>query len=101
MTKVSGKLMLSDTQKLNIQRASIQKKISAMRNDLRAAPVRAAIDPHGQLLKKLNQINSQLPQMTLLSELRDTGKLLKDFQKPIDKFLGKKSPFEKMPLNGV
>ena len=101
MTKVSGKLMLSDTQKLNIQRAAIQKKISAMRKNLRAAPVRAAVDPEGQLLKKLNQISGQLPQMTLMSEVRETGKLIKDFQKPLDKFLGKKSPFERMPLHGV
>ena len=101
MTKVSGKAMLNDTQKLNLKRAEIQKKISAMRRDLRAVPVRAAIDSDGQLLKKLNQISSQLPQMTLLSELRDTGKLLRDFQKPFDKFHGKKGPFERMPLHGV
>ena len=98
MTKVSAKDKLNDTHKLNIKKQEILQTISSMRQSLKIGWVRKAIDPEGQLLKRLNQTKKQLPHMTLMSEMRETDGLLKDFQKPIERAMGKKGPFEKMPL---
>ena len=99
MTVVTGKAALTGAQKLNAKKQEITAMISSMRKDLKIRRVQKEVDPQGLLLKKLNQTERRLPQITLITDARDTIKLLKDCRKPIDKVLGKKGPFEKPPLH--
>ncbi|MCX6770892.1 MAG: hypothetical protein NTX79_02445 [Candidatus Micrarchaeota archaeon] len=99
MTKLTNKAIQTDTEKLNLKKQEILGIISSMRQSLKIARVRKAVDPHGLLLKKINQTENLLPQITLISEARGIKKLVRDCKKPVDRALGTKSQFEKRSMH--